>query len=105
MEVPQDHGDPPDQFQFGQQTGDGNPLKKPTGFMSNAPELLKHLDRRCCGKGRICWRPQGGKHADCLGKKAQRAAISGRSYVSPFSAGSRHSLWQIDESGQERLAS
>ena len=34
-----------DQCQFGQQTDAGDPLKKPTGFMSNADELLKTLDK------------------------------------------------------------
>ena len=64
-----------DQCQFGQQTDTGDPLKKPTGFMSNADELLKTLDKRCFGKGGLCTRPKGGRHAECLGKKAQRAAI------------------------------
>ena len=34
-----------DQCQFGQQTESEDPLKKPTGFMSNAPLLLKKLDK------------------------------------------------------------
>ena len=64
-----------DQCQLGQQTEQGDPLKKPTGFMSNAPELLKMLDRRCFGRHGLCSRAEGGRHAECLGKKAQRAAI------------------------------
>ena len=64
-----------DQCQFGQETDVGDPLKKPTGFMSNAPELLDELSKRCFGRRGLCSRPKGGKHAECLGKKAQRAAI------------------------------
>ena len=64
-----------DQCQFGQETDIGDPLKKPTGFMSNAPELLDELNRRCFGRRGLCSRPKGGAHAECLGKKAQRAAI------------------------------
>ena len=64
-----------DQCQYGQQTDQGDPLKKPTGFMSNAPLLIQHLGKRCFGKGGLCSRPLGGKHVECIGKKAQRAAI------------------------------
>ena len=64
-----------DQCQFGQETDSGDPLKKPTGFMSNAPELLDELNRRCFGRRGLCSRHRGGEHAECLGKKAQRAAI------------------------------
>ena len=63
------------QCQFGQQTDQGDPLKKPTGFMSNAPRLLQELDRQCFGRGGLCTRPEGGRHAECLGTKARRAAI------------------------------
>ena len=64
-----------DQCQLGQQTDSGDPLKKPIGFMSNAPHLLNKLNRRCFGRHGICSRPQGGRHVECLGKKAQQAGI------------------------------
>ena len=64
-----------DQCQLGQETENGDPMKKPTGFMSNAPKLLHELDRRCFGKKGLCSRPRGGAHAECMGKNAQRAAI------------------------------
>ena len=35
-----------DQCQLGQQTDEGDPLKKPTVFMSNAPFLFEHLNKR-----------------------------------------------------------
>ena len=64
-----------DQCQLGQQTVVGDPIKKPTGFMSNSEEILSVLNRRCFGKGGLCTRPLGGRHAECIGKVAQRAAI------------------------------
>lgn len=64
-----------DQCQLGQQTDQGDPPKKPTGFMSNAPEIIRELNRRCHGRRGLCSRPRGGTHAECLGKTAQRAAI------------------------------
>ena len=39
-----------DQCQLRQQDGQGNPIRKPTGFMSNAPEILCSLDVHCEGR-------------------------------------------------------
>ena len=64
-----------DQCQHGQESELGNPVKKPTGFMSNAACLLEALDRRCFGRKGLCSRPGGGEHQNCLGKVARRAAI------------------------------
>ena len=64
-----------DQCQHGQETEAGDPLKKPTGFMSNSPELLSSLNKRCLGKGGFCSRPMGGRQALCNGKVARLAAI------------------------------
>ena len=64
-----------DQCQLGQENDVGDPVMKPTGFMSNSEELLRALGRRCFGKGGLCSRPKGGRHAHCLGKVARRAAI------------------------------
>ena len=63
-----------DQCQLGADDGKGNPLMKPTGFLSNSPELLKELDRRCGSAHGMCTRPSGGKHAVCSGLVARRAA-------------------------------
>ena len=53
-----------DQCQFGavalRGPSNGQPLKKPIGFISNAPEVLKSLDRRCEGRGGECSCPTGG---------------------------------------------
>ena len=64
-----------DQCQFGQETDSGDPLRKPIGFMPNVPELLDELNRRCFGRRGLCSGPRGGTHAECFGKKAQRAAV------------------------------
>ena len=64
-----------DQCQFGQENIQKDPVRKPTGFMSNAPELLKTLAVRCMGRGGACSRRRGGNHAQCLGSTARRAAI------------------------------
>ena len=64
-----------DQCQLGQQTAGGDPVKKPTGFMSNAAMLLGALNRRCFGKNGLCSRQSGGRHAQCIGRVAQQAAV------------------------------
>ena len=51
-----------DQCQYGCADSDGNPLKKPTSFMTNAPELAKELEDRCNGEGGNCSRREGGVH-------------------------------------------
>ncbi|MBS94029.1 MAG: hypothetical protein CL799_06265 [Chromatiales bacterium] len=67
-----------DQCQFGAEarTGDhrGDPLRKATGFMSNAEELLKHLSRRCHGAGGRCTRRKGGRHATVQGRITRESA-------------------------------
>ena len=60
---------------YGQQTIEGQPIKKPTGFMGNCPALMKLLQKRCQGRHGMCSRHGGGQHQPCLGKIAQRAAI------------------------------
>ena len=61
-----------DQCQYGQQTDQGHPLKAPTGFISNAPELLNHLSNRCFGKHGIRSRTTGGKHSALERKRGER---------------------------------
>jgi len=67
-----------DQCQYGQEVNfgkyRGQPIKKPTGFMSNAPELLKRLSTVCRGVGGACSRNKGGQHALCSGRAAKEAA-------------------------------
>jgi hypothetical protein len=69
------HGD---QCQYGAQVRFGNklgmPIKKPSGFMSNSPEVLKSLSRKCRGTDGRCSRTKGGNHAPCAGDIAKDAA-------------------------------
>ena len=64
-----------DQCQYDQQDRDGTPIKKPTRFMSNSPEILKQLSRRCQGRSGRCTRPAGGQHTTCAGRAARLAAV------------------------------
>ena len=48
-----------DQCQYGQHDGDGNPVKKATGWLSNSKHILRALGRRCQGRGGACSRPGG----------------------------------------------
>ena len=63
-----------DQCQYNGDDGKGNPLRKPTKWMSNAPLLLRALGKRCQGVGGTCSRARGGRHALCSGMVARRAA-------------------------------
>jgi hypothetical protein len=63
------------QCMHGQESETGNPITKPTGFMSNSPHLLDALNKQCFGRRGFCSRPSGGIHQNCLGKVARRAAI------------------------------
>ena len=40
-----------DQCMYGCQSFNGQPVKKPTRFMTNAPEMAKRLGTRCDGRG------------------------------------------------------
>jgi len=63
-----------DQCQYDQESHKGDPVKKPTGWMSNSPEILKKLSKRCRGVGE-CSRRTGGRHATASGRVAREAAI------------------------------
>ena len=70
-----------DQCQFGAEVMagplKGEPIKKPTGFLSNSPGVLRSLERRCTGGAGswACSRVKGGKHVLCSGRVARDAAI------------------------------
>ena len=55
----------------------GGPVKKPTGFLTNSPELARALGRQCAGGAQPgqCSRPRGGEHVPCIGRVAREAAI------------------------------
>ena len=46
-----------DQCQYGQDGGTEGPVKKPTRWMSNSPEILNMLKLKCANKGGRCSRP------------------------------------------------
>ena len=64
-----------DQCLYGQESKEGSPVKKPTGWMSNSEETLKMLSKRCSGKGGDCSRAKKGQHQTCGGRTARDAAI------------------------------
>ena len=49
-----------DQCLYGCETEKGEPVKKPTAFMTNAAELAGEIERRCTGRGGACSRRRGG---------------------------------------------
>ena len=66
-----------DQCQYGSEIQygvfKGLPVKKPTGFVSNAPRLLRRLSKRCDGIGGNCSRSKGGRHVMAEGRVARDA--------------------------------
>ncbi len=64
-----------DQCQYGQQSHLGDPVRKPTGWMSNSPEILKMLSKRCAGRRGECSRRAGGRNATAAGRLAREAAV------------------------------
>ena len=59
-----------DQCLYGAEGPNGDPLKKPTKFITNSSEMIKQLSQRCLGKGGACSRAKGGSHQHCSGKMA-----------------------------------
>ena len=61
------------QCQYGAESN-SQPIKKPTGFMSNCPGIRKALSKTCSGKNGHCSRPGRGEHVLCNGRVARMAA-------------------------------
>ena len=68
-----------DQCQYGAEAirgpRKGDPTKKPTGFLSNSPLVLKALSKQCQGRQGLCSRPSGRSHVPLTGQLAKDAAI------------------------------
>lgn len=64
-----------DQCQYGAEAVNGRPIKKPSDFMTNSPQVAAALSRRCEGNGGTCSRARGGQHQPCEGAHAHRAQI------------------------------
>ena len=61
--------------QYGQEDGEGNPVKTPTKFLSNSSEVLKALSKKCHGREGRCKRPGGGTHVKAQGSVTAGTAI------------------------------
>ena len=64
-----------DQCQYGQETGKGEPAKKPIIWFSNSPEIRKRLQRLCQGRAGKCTRPAAGDHVAASGEAAREATV------------------------------
>jgi hypothetical protein len=64
-----------DQCQYGQESSQGDPVRKSTDWMSNSPDPPKKLEKRCKGRNGDCSRRGGGRHATASGRVAREAAI------------------------------
>ena len=70
-----------DQCQYGAEVQhgqeQGQPVKKPTGFLTNSSKVAEALSRRCTGGATpwACSRAKGGRHVLCSGRVGRDAAI------------------------------
>ena len=70
----------------------GEPIKKPTGFLTNSDALARTLNVRCTGTGGMCSRAAGGKHIVCSGRHAREAAKYPRGLCKAILRGVRDQL-------------
>ncbi len=61
------------EVQFG--TRRGEPIRKATGFMSNAEKLLEQLHKRCHSNNGQCTRKKGGRHVTVQGRITADSAV------------------------------
>ena len=96
MELPGTQRVNGDQCMFGAeiQSGrdKGQPVNKPTGFMTNSSEVARSLNVRCTGTGGMCSRPAGGRHIPCSGQHAREAAKYPRGLCKAMLRGLRNQL-------------
>ena len=89
-----------DQCQFGAEIKHGEQhksrpqikIKKPTGFMTNAPRLAKALEIQCSGRGGSCSRLGGSTHQLCSGRHCAEAAVYPRGLCRAVLRGIRDQL-------------
>ena len=70
----------------------GDPVKKPTKWMTNSQGIFEALGKRCMGQGGACSRRQGGKHT---GQQKDACARSSQFTRSSFA---KQSAWAVEES-------
>ena len=71
----------------------GHPVMKPTGFLSNAPLLLKQLEKRCSGKKGWC--SNGQRHAPCSAGVAKDAQVYGKELCRAMLRGMQDQLKEL----------
>ncbi len=85
-----------DQCQFGAEIKSGqhkgDPIMKPTGFMTNSPMIAKALNVRCEGAPGWCSRSTGGQHRLCSSNHARDAAVYPRGLCKAILRGIRDQL-------------
>ena len=85
-----------DQCQYGAQIKSGmhsgDPIKKPTGVMTNSSEIAATLSMRCTGQQGQCSRAGGGAHRLCAGKRPREAAKYRRNLCRAVLRGMRNQL-------------
>ena len=62
-----------DRCQYGQESKDGEPVRKCTRWMSNSTCILRALSKRCYGRGGACSRRKGGRHREVSGAEIKRS--------------------------------
>ncbi len=70
----------------------GDPIMKPTGFMTNAAMLAKALSVTCTGPNGECSRSKGGQHRLCSGRHARDATVYPRALCRTILKGIRNQL-------------
>ena len=89
-----------DQCQYGAEIKHGEhkgqPITKPSGFMTNSPAVARALSLRCSGSNGECSRPQGGRHQLCSGRHAKDAAVYPRGLCRAILRGVRDQLSEDD---------
>jgi len=81
-----------DRCQYGQEDDrSGDPVKKPTKWMSNSQCIRESLEKRCTGQGGACSRTKGGAHRTATGRVCKESAF----YPS---SSARRSSWDADGS-------
>ena len=63
-----------DQCQYGFASEPGEPMQKPTKWMSNAPCVISRLEKRCQGRGGACSKATGKRHTVIQGRALCRRA-------------------------------
>ena len=65
-----------DRCQYGQEDSQsGDPVKKPTKWLTNSEGIFESHEKRCTGRGGACSRRKGGTHREASGRVCRESAI------------------------------